>query len=268
MNDKLGDRMKFYEAASEVTLMPTLPTFARVDGRSFSSFTKGMDRPYDVRMSQTMLETAKMLAKETNAVMVYTQSDEITLAWYSEDPKSQIWFAGRHSKMVSQIAALATLYFYKNCLEIMPDYAHRMPSFDARVWQVPTLDEGSNVFMWREWDATKNSITMAASCYYSHNELHGKNGSEKQEMLFAKGINWNDYPSFFKKGQYIQRKKIVRPFSEDELKVLPPKHEARSCPNLLVERSEFQVLELPPLSKVVNRNDVIFFGAEPLALRD
>jgi len=244
--------------------MPMLPTFARVDGRTFYTFTKGMNRPYDLRMVDCMTNTAKRLAIETNALMTYTQSDEITLCWYSNDIRSQIWFDGRHSKMVSQIAALATLYFYKECVELIPDYAHKLPSFDARVWQTPNLTEGANVFLWREWDATKNSITMAASSLYSHKELHGKNGSEKQEMLFQKGVNWNDYPSFFKRGTYIQKRMVKKPFSANELENLPPKHAARKNPDLMVERSEWRVADLPPLGSCANREAIIFEGKEAI----
>lgn len=257
--------MKVYEGITESTLMPLLPTFARVDGRAFHTFTKGLVRPYDVDFRTAMTNTARRLAQETNAVMVYTQSDEITLAWLSESHKTQIWFNGRHSKMVSQIAALATLYFYQECLARIPDYAHKEPSFDARVWQVPNTTEGANVFLWREQDATRNSISSAAQAVFSHKELHGKNTKEQQEMLFQqRGINWNDYPAFFKRGTYIQRVSHTRPFTTEELSKLPEKHEARKNPDLLVERSDFEVVELPPLGSLSNRVGVIFYGAEPV----
>lgn len=54
---------------------------------------------------------------------------------------------------------------------------------DRRIWQVPTLANASDVFIWREDDATKNSIAMAASARYSDRELDGKSSSAKQEML-------------------------------------------------------------------------------------
>lgn len=265
MNDSLGDRMKAYEAATEFRLMPLLPTLARVDGRAFHSFTRGLRRPYDEAFTNCMLETAGALARETNACMAYTQSDEITLAWVSNDPKSQIWFDGRHSKMVSQLGALATLYFYRACRAWLPaEYAAKLPTFDARVWQVPTRMEGANVFLWREWDATKNSISMAAHSVFSPAELHGKNGSQKQEMLFMqRGINWNDYPASFKRGTYIQKRQVFRKFSAEEIDALPPKHQARFNPELLVERSEWAILDLPPLASIANPDAVIFNGASP-----
>lgn len=268
VNDALGDRMKLYELAEAGRrFMPLLPILARIDGRCFSSFTHGMKRPYDPNMTAMMVATTIELVSETNACMGYTQSDEITLAWHSLESKSQLWFDGRVSKMTSQLGALATLHFYRLVLNRMPEYADRLPTFDARVWQVPNRTEGANVFLWREWDATKNSLTMAASELYSHKELHGKNGSDKHEMLFAKGINWNDYPPEFKRGTYVQRRRVVRPFTATEIEDLPQKHAARANPNLEVERWRISTIEMPTLASVENREDVIFEGAEPRVTR-
>lgn len=266
MDDALGDRMKMYEAAEAGRrFMPMLPIMARIDGRCFSSFTRGMQRPFDVLFSGCMIETTRRLVQETGACMGYTQSDEISLAWHSESIKSQIWFDGRIAKMTSQLAAHATLQFYRLISHPLnlPDYAERLPTFDARVWQVPNRTEGANVFLWREWDATKNSTSMAAAHYYSPKQLHGKNGSERQEMLFQKGVNWNDYPTHFKRGTYLQKQVKATPFSAEELERLPEKHEARRNPGLLVERSVIRDREIPPLASIANREAVIFDGAEP-----
>lgn len=262
--DSLGDRLKKYESREETNLLDMCPVICRLDGKSFHSFTKGLNRPYDERMSAMMTETAKFLAEETNACMAYTQSDEITLTWFSEDTKSQIWFNGRHSKMVSVLAAMATLKFYQLCLEKLPDYAKKNPLFDARVFTVPNTTEGANVFLWREWDATKNSITMAARSVFSDKAIFGKNGSEKQEMLFSKGITWNNYPAFFKRGTYIQKRTVSKPFTAAEINKLPPKHAARTNPALVIERSAFQVLDMPPFGSLSNREAVIYEGAKPV----
>lgn len=269
MNDALGDRCKTYEGAeASRRFMPLIPIVARIDGRSFSSFTRGMERPYDNIMSQMMMETTKFLIEETNASIGYTQSDEISLAWHSTDHRSQIWFDGRIMKMTSQLAAQATLIFNRLVSERYPQYYNRMPTFDARVWQVPNRTEAANMFVWREWDATKNSITMAASHYYSHAELQSKNGSEKQEMLFQKGVNWNNYPDFFKRGTYYQRRTVQKAFTTEELAKLPPKHAAHTNPNLLVQRSEVVRLILPVITSVINREDVFFDGADPIILEN
>lgn len=265
MSDDFGDRMKMYEMAEAGRkLMPLLPVIARIDGRSFSKFTKGLERPYDVRLSKLMVATTKFLVQETNANCGYTQSDEITLGWYASTFDSELFFGGRISKMTSTLAALASVYFNKEMPNYLPEaWQDKMPTFDSRVWNVPNIVEGANAFLWREQDATKNSISMAARAYYSHKELIDKNGSEMQEMLWQKGINWNDYPTFFKRGTYVQRKKVVRKFTADELEKLPPKHEIFKNPELAIERTDYLELELPKLATIVNRPEVIFFGEEP-----
>jgi tRNA(His) guanylyltransferase len=266
MSDALGDRMKGYELAETGRrFMPLLPILARVDGRAFHSFTQGMERPYSPEMTGWMIATATELCRETNACMAYTQSDEITLAWHSIDPKSKVWFDGRISKMTSQLGALATLYFYR---QIDLTYRERLPTFDARVWQVPNRTEAANVFLWREWDCTKNSLTMAASVYYSHNELHGVNGQQKHDLLHAKGVNWDKYPPAFKRGTYVQRRRIVRPFTTAEIESLSPKHEARRNPALEVERWQIQEVGMPPFASVTNREAVIFDGESPVSERE
>lgn len=170
---------------------------------------------------------------------------------------------GRVAKMTSQLAAQATLAFYRLIAASMPEFADRCPTFDARVWTVPNRAEGANAFLWREWDATKNSVSMAASAHYSHKALMGKNSRDKHDMLMAKGVNWNDYPAIFKRGQYIQRRHKSMPFSADELEALPPKHAARTNPGLLVDRSVVSRIALPPLGSLSNREAVIFEGSEP-----
>lgn len=270
MEDALGDRMKFYEnLEAGRRLMPLLPVVARMDGRSFSQFTRDLARPYDERLSRLMVETTRLLVKETNARVGYTQSDEITLLLYSEDPNSQIYFDGRLHKMLSQLAAQTTAVFNFLLPRFLPEKAknlspERLPTFDARVFQVPNLTEAANAVLWRELDATKNSISMAARCHYSHKELMNKNGSQMQEMLFAKGVNWNDFLAFFKRGTYIQRRTVKRRFHVEELEKLPEKHEARKNPDLEIERTDYLVLELPPLSRIKNREGVLFFGEDPV----
>ena len=262
--DDLGDRMKGYESVlAGQRLMPLLPVCVRVDGKGFSKFTKGLNRPYDERLSEIMLQVTIALVKETNALIGYTQSDEISLILYSDSRKSQIYHDGRIQKMVGDIAVCASLTFNDLIKEGLPEKAHLRPRFDCRVWNVPNKMEAANTILWREQDATKNSISMAASHYYSHNKLQNKNGSEKQDMLMDKGVNWNDYPSFFKRGVFVRRESVLRKYDINELENLPKKHAARTNPDLEVERQQVSVLYMPPFSKVTNRVEVIFDKARP-----
>ena len=258
------ERMRVYEEVeTKRRCMPLLPVCARLDGRSFHSLTRGLERPYDASFRTLMLDTLKYLVQETKASMGYTQSDEISLVWCSEKSKSQIFFDGKIQKMVSTLSAMCSVYFINALGHFFPERVSLLPTFDCRVWQVPTLMEAANVFLWREQDATRNSVSMAAHSVYSHKDLTGKNLKQMQEMLFEKGINWNDYPAFFKRGLFVQKFKVRRSFTPDEIDKLPLKHEARNTPNFVLERSKVRTVDMPPFAKVINRVDVIFKGSDP-----
>jgi tRNA(His) guanylyltransferase len=265
-NDDLGDRMKFFER-QEVgrVFVPTLPVCVRIDGKNFSKWTKGLKRPYDPRLVKLMVDTTKYLVEETNAVVGYTQSDEISLILYSEDIKSQVFFNGKVQKIVSVIASMTTGYFNSRIPELIPERVGRTALFDARAWVTPSLEEAVNVLVWREIDATRNSISMAAHNYFSHKRLQGKSCSDMQDMLMTeKDVNWNDYPSFFKRGTYVRRQKIVRKFTAEEIDNLPEQHDARKNPDLEIERTEVKILNMPPIRKIDNRKEVIFEGQEAI----
>lgn len=265
MQDDLGDRMKQYESQEAGRrFLPLLPVVARLDGKNFSKFTRGLKRPYDVRLSELMAETTTYLVKATNACVGYTQSDEISLAWYSSDWKSQIYFDGRVQKMVSVLAAECSVYFNRRLAHSLPERETACPVFDCRVWQLPTLEEAANTFLWRELDASKNSVSMAAQAHFSHTELMRKSGKEKVEMLFQKGVNWNDFPAFFKRGTFVQRRVVKAKLTPEDLVDLPEKHHARQDPDMEFERTEYRRIDMPPFGRVKNRAAVLFEGAEPV----
>lgn len=269
MSDKtsFGDRMKLYEGAEAGRrLMPLLPVCARIDGKTFSRFTRGLRRPYDERLSRLMVDVTTWLVEQTQASLGYTQSDEISLVFYSDNFRTQIYLDGRVQKMTSILASMATARFNALLPQRIPERQGQVALFDARVWSVPNPTEAANVFLWREQDATKNSVSMAARDHFSHKALHGKSAAQMQEMLFSKGINWNDYPAFFKRGTFVQRQRVVRRFTAQELEALPPQHQAHQDPDLMVERSQVGVLEMPPFGKVTNREEVLFQGAAPQTL--
>lgn len=269
--DDLGDRMKFYEMAEAGRmLLPLLPVCVRLDGKSFSRFTEGLERPYDSNFVDLMNYVTKQLVEETNACIGYTQSDEISLVLYSSTFESQIFFNGRIQKLTSVLASMATGFFNGKKRDIwLPSKEGKGPAFfDCRVWNVPNKTEAANAILWRERDASKNSIQAATRAYYSHNECFNKNTKEMNEMLFKKGVNWNDYPIFFKRGTFYQRKKIVTKFSEEEMSRLPEFHEARKNPDLEFERSVVKMVLMPPFDKVINREEVIFDGAEPIVMSE
>jgi tRNA(His) guanylyltransferase len=265
MFDDLGDRMKSYEGAeAQRRLMPRLPVCVRIDGKRFSRFTQGLERPYDARLSRLMVETTRHLMEESAAVAGYTQSDEITLLLYASDPLQKIYLDGRTQKLTSVLASIATAAFNAKLADVLPEKAGEVALFDCRVWAVPNKEEAANAFLWRELDATKNAVSMAARVYYPHASLHGQSSGAMQELLFQKGVNFNDYPPFFKRGTFLLRRTVCRRWSPEDLAALPPKHAAHTDPDLTVSRREIQAVEMPPFSKVTNRVGVLFDEEQPL----
>jgi tRNA(His) guanylyltransferase len=215
MKDELGERMKEnYENRTRISLPRRTNTIVRLDGKAFHTYTKGFTRPYDVRLMRVMDNTAIKLCEEIQgAKAAFVQSDEISLLLTDyDDIKTDAWFDGNIQKMTSVSASIATVAF-NNGMYLDDDILAPMSKvayFDSRVFTIPELTEVHNYFVWRQQDATRNSIQMAAQSMYSQKELHGKNTDELQEMMFQKGTNWNDYPVGFKRGRIILKQKIEK----------------------------------------------------------
>lgn len=271
MSDDLGDRMKNYERQeTDRRFMNFAPVVARMDGRGFSKWTKGLARPYDIDLSTVMIEVTRQLVGKTNARIGYTQSDEITLVFLVDEINSDMMFDGKVQKLCSVLAALTTSIFMIECMKQegseVSKRVERAPHFDARVFQVPTKFEAVNAVLWREKDATKNAISMAARAFYSHKELHGKKGSEMQEMMWQKGQNFNDYPSFFKRGSFLQGRTTTTALTEATLAAIP--ESKRPPEGALMVRRVIERIEMPSFGRVLNREAVIFEGAEPQVSED
>lgn len=265
--DKLGDRMKGFESLTDTYLLPQIPTMARLDGRAFHSFCRKFDKPFDARMDKAMRETTKWLVEKTGALAGYTQSDEITLMWYSDNFKNEkVFFDRRLLKMTSILASMASIRFNQIMTAIAPERINldNPPMFDCRVWSVPTLEEAANVFLWRVEDAKRNSIQALGQAHFSHKKMVGKSNLQVLEMLIKeKGIYWESLPQHLRFGTLFQRKRTLREFTVDELAKLAPKHEARSNPELRVSRSEVFETDLGDFSTISNRVGILFFGETP-----
>lgn len=205
--------MKDYEMRSSFYLPRRTYAIIRLDGKAFHTFTKGFKRPFDEDLINMMDNTAKHLCEQIQGVkLAYVQSDEITLVLTDfDDVKTQAWFGNNIQKMCSISAALATAefnylydsYLSSNALFSTKSSKKSLPVFDSRVFCIPEQEEVKNCLIWRQEDATKNSITSVALSYYSAKEIHGKNSNEKQEMIFQKGLNWNNLPVGQKRGRLI-----------------------------------------------------------------
>ena len=254
----LNARMKSYEnKETSRRFTSSLPIVTRLDGRSFGSYTKHLDKPFDERMITSMQETTRQLVEHTGADIGYTQSDEITLVFVNDSSKSQSFFNGKIQKMVSVLASACTVYFNKNALFEMPGaHAGKFPMFDCRAFQTPNLMEAYNALIWRQQYAKRNSIQSSARSRFSHKECAGKDQTQLLDMLSEKGIDWNTYPTKFKYGTWFGKKRVVTGFTTEELSKLGDKHPAKLDPTFKVERSVVNKLDLPYMPNIANKLEV------------
>lgn len=272
-NDEFGARMKEYEARETARrFLPFIPVYARIDGRSFSKFTKGADKPFDASITAAMQAATCALVEQTHAKIGYVQSDEISLVWETTEPDEGMFFDGKVQKMCSVLAGIATAAFIRQLVNDPvwnaknPTWLAKLPHFDARVIQLPSRTEAANMFLWREADARKNAITMVASSMFSHKALHGVSGRDKLKMIAEKsgetGINFEDYPVSLRRGSFMRRVTKMVELSEGIRLKIPEKN--RPLAGSLVERSQVEVLDVPAFNTVTNRTEFIFNGMDPV----
>lgn len=264
--DKIGDRMKSqYENRTKQFLTRRLPTIIRLDGKAFHTYTRGLKKPFDEGLIQDMVGTTKHLCENIQGcVLGYTQSDEITLVLTDyKKLTSQAWFDYNVQKMTSISASIATAIFnqlrLKRIFEEEWDNqrekqnhndvgSSNLAYFDSRVFQIPEKEEVVNSLIWRQQDATRNSIQMLAQSLFSHSELHKKNTSELQEMCFKRGYNWNDLSFDKKRGSFIIKNTYVNGILIENIDF----HEISFNDNI---RNKWESVETPIFSK--ERNSIL-----------
>ena len=231
VRDSLGDRMKaYYEEIPKIKLMRRTPVIIRIDGKAFHTFTRGMQKPFDEVLTKAMQETTKYLCENIQGcVLGYTQSDEISLVLIDyQKLETSAWYDNEVQKICSISASMATMafnrYFKKNVDEyilsgkymqnpkIMETYhkaIEKSALFDSRCFNIPR-EEVTNYIYWRQLDATRNSIQSVGQANFSHKELHCKTCNDIQDMLMTqKGINWNDFPAYLKRGTAVFKNGIT-----------------------------------------------------------
>jgi tRNA(His) 5'-end guanylyltransferase len=202
MKDDLGRRMKRdYEDALRLTLPRRTHVVIRIDGRGFHGFTAGLERPYCRPLADALDQAALTLCQDMiGCRFAYGQSDEYSfLLTDFETENAALWFDGNLQKIVSVSASLFTAAFNRA-------FAAEKPAcFDSRVLVIARREEVEQYFLWRQLDASANSLNMLASAHYPHADLLNKTTAEKHEMLHRKGVNWAKQSADFKRGRVVRR---------------------------------------------------------------
>lgn len=197
-SEEFEARQRAREYFHDLTVLPGAWTVVRVDGRSFSRFTEQrFDKPFDQRLSNLMVETARSLLDELGGVYAYTQSDEISVLL----PPDSDAFGRGVEKLVSLSASIATATFTHASGELA--------QFDSRLWLGAGVDDVVDYFSWRQADAARHALNNW--CYWTLRKegrsprdatamLAGTSRSDKNELLFERGINFNDTPLWQHRG--------------------------------------------------------------------
>ena len=199
--DDLDQKMRIFETVADYCVLPEMYMVARLDGRSFTRLTKEVcqfEAPFDERFRDLMLETIESLMScGFRVIYAYTESDEISLLF---DQNEQT-FGRKIRKYNSTLAGEASAKFSL--------LLGRVATFDCRISQLPNAGLVVDYFRWRNEDAARNALT--AYCYWTYRKqglteqaatekLFGISVSQKNELLFEQGINFNDVPCWQKRG--------------------------------------------------------------------
>ena len=258
MKDELGDRMKsFYENRTRAFLPRRTFTIIRIDGKAFHTYTRGLKRPYDLGLIEDMDETTKFICENVQgAKLGYVQSDEISILLTDfENLKTDAWFDGNIQKIVSIASSMATGKFnelrvsrFLNEMLVNEEsnIKQALAFFDARTFTIPSEEEVINYFIWRQQDATRNSIQAVAQSLYSHKELLNTTTDDMQEMIFQKEQNWNDYPVGQKRGRVIVKRPKLVPLTKAAAEKNKDKSQfITNNEGVFVERNAWTVEEPP-----------------------
>ena len=210
--DDLDRQMRVYEQSMDQFVTPGNYIIARLDGRSFTRLTKEVCRfeaPFDEKFRDMMISTVKSLMSDAGMKIEYghTESDEISLL-FSSDADA---FGRKVRKLNSVLAGMASAEFSL--------LLGRPGVFDCRIIPLPNKDLIVDYFRWRMEDAHRNSLN--SWCYWTlrkegvsateaSRQLEGKSIAFKNELLFQRGINYNDLPSWQKRGVAVFWDKVEK----------------------------------------------------------
>jgi tRNA(His) 5'-end guanylyltransferase len=235
--DELDARLRVFETASDQCMLPGLFLVARLDGRSFTRLTKEehpFEQPFDERFRDMMIQTAQHLMTSAGFRIIYgyTQSDEISLLFASGEDK----FGRKLRKVISILAGEASAKFSL--------LLGAIGVFDCRISQLPAAALVIDYFRWRNEDAHRNALN--AHCYWRLRKegasvadatarLEGLSIAGKNELLFQRGVNFNELPLWQRRGVGLAWETYERPATNPKT----------GEPTTAVRRRVRRLMELP-----------------------
>lgn len=207
----LSDRMKQYENVNRSYLKLTNwddVIIVRVDGRAFHTYTRSAKEPFDEMLQSAMNEVARELCENIqNSAMAYVQSDEASII-VAPSKEASLWFDGNIQKMCSISAAIASTRMTLESPRVFGKM--KVAQFDSRVFSIPR-SEVVNYLIWRQSDATRNSVQMLARSIFSHKQLMGKSCDEMKQMVRDSGRPWENEEIGSTRGRCVVKQSFQEP---------------------------------------------------------
>lgn len=226
MKDEKGDLFKAFEKAAEKVLEARKPVVLRLDGNSFSKFTKKhMVKPFDERFEHAMNAACQSVMEYCSGrCFAYVQSDEITVILRNDQSeKTNPFLANRTQKIASLTAAKASVAFNRSLREQGMEVPDQV--FDCRVFTVPT-EMVNAVVAWRQEDCFRNAVSGVlywklrdtAGRKTAHAWMHGKGTGDYLDKLGELGVTTTDIGEHRLRGRVMQRE-VYEAFKRD---FMPP----------------------------------------------
>jgi tRNA(His) guanylyltransferase len=208
----LSDRQKKYEEAYNYTILPKLPVVVRAEVRNFPRLTRNLEKPYCPELWRIMRETMFSTVMEIDgAVFSYCHGAEMSFIIYGADEKdSPDFYSNNIQNMGTIISSLCSINFMKHFLssDDPPDILGEAV-FKVKVTGIPSTTETMDYLLWRQQIAVSNAVSIAIetemSKIYDWKDvllsLNRNSIAEKKDLLYTEcGINYENYPSYFKLG--------------------------------------------------------------------
>ena len=193
--------MRRFEAFDDANVMPGVFLVLRADGRNFSRLTKvvhQLEAPFDERFRDAMVAATRRLFEcGLRTVFGYTESDELSVLLHRDDSP----FDRKLRKLNSIVAGEVSATF-----SVTLGLA---AAFDCRVIPLPSATDVVDYFRWRMADATRNALSGWAywtlrreglSSKQATARLDGLDTAAKNELLFQRGINFNELAGWQRRG--------------------------------------------------------------------
>lgn len=228
----LGDRMKKAEVDSLLVseIKPWEPFLVRLDGKNFSTFTRGFIKPFDRNFYTAMVNTMIDATTKFQAATGYTHSDEITLIFQPLVSSEEEWnkipsdrrptraYSGRVFKLLTLLSGYVSTRFNVHIAKEVSTQTYGVyeehfvdkvnsfeQMFDARLVMFPDNPiDFVNHMIWRQRDCYRNAFSQIGRNWFSNKELHKKSTPEVIEMLSSKGDYDAEMWKIFTEGVYCK----------------------------------------------------------------